>query len=462
MVSPMRRCPFSENIDRRVEVALVCRAAVWARPHAGSERDVFVDPPAHRAQFGRGEPCVDVMHDSACRAGNVMQNINKAGKAKVRHFAAPQRFHATQVERFQRNEVVLRAEFACQRPMKRLPLVRHTLVDTVQMLSGLPPIMGALLLVRQLAVGLRNRPQAVFEGLWCLMLSPITAGEIRRQPKVKACAFTCHDSDNGLFVNDTREVDVHVPKRIAFDGHRFDGAVNLSGLGVLIDRRANLETIPVKEFPAGLCQRERLRIPYFAEGGRANASGGLFGCTGLDVRKEGLIAFVDARGDLLDRLGAKLLPPGVLGQLLQLGKMCLQRVEREMLLVHPVVAAMQSDAMVVYGTTNVNLAMQPFVALTTIQFVRERLAALHYVIPSRFACSRMVISSLDVMLMPDFSASASNRRLASVLSRKLVAFGFFSILQVYHVFAVRCTKMCCLRQQLELSFRKDNALISPT
>ncbi len=51
--------------------------------------------------------------------------------------------------------------------------------------------------------------------------------------------------------------------------------------------------------------------------------------------------------------------------------------------------------------------------------------------PSRLAYARIMVSSVADMAMPDFSARANNKRLASRVSVMLVE-SFFSILVFYH------------------------------
>ena len=425
----MRRCPFSENIHGCVDVSLVRGATVGTRPGTISQCEVLVDAATHRAQLRRGEPAVDVMHDCASLRGNVVQRLHKRGKAQVRHFAAPQGFHPLQVQRFQGDEVIGCTQAMRQCPVKGVPLIRHALMDPGKVHQGLLTIVRALLFAGKPTVRLGKRLQTLLERLWCVKLCSVTIGQIRRQPKVKACAFTCHDSVNGLrFIQKAGEIHVQVPKRIPLDGDGFDRTLYLSGLRVFVDGRTDLETVAIKQLPSGLRQRERLGMTDFAKRWWTHTPGDLTSLPRFHIGEERLIAFINARGNLLGCLGTKLLPPGVPWQLLQLGKMAMQRVDRHMLLVQTIVASMQCDAMIMNRSTDVNLTMQPPVALTPIQFVRECLAH-DYLTPSRLACSRIMTSSLAVMLMPDFSANANNRRLASMLRRRLVAFGF-SILHI--------------------------------
>ncbi len=439
MVSSMRRCPFSENIHRSIQVSSMCRATVWARPHTVSERDACVERAANRAQLGRWEPLVDMMHRSTCLAGDMVQRVEKRCKAQIRHLASPQRFHPLHVERFQGDAIILSAQLTSEAPMKVFSLVRNAFVDTGKMLLGLLAIGGALLLARQLTARLRNRLQTVRERLRCLVCSAITACEVCRQPKIKACAFTCHDSVNGLFLHDAGEVDVQVSESIALDGDGLDGASDLARLRILVDGRADFQSVVVKQFPACLCQSEGFGVADLAKRWSPDASSGCPSLPCLPVRKECLIAFVDAACYLLDGLRTELRPPGVLRQSFQFCEVSLQCRERQMLLVQTIVTLMEGNTMVVYCPTHVNLAMQSLRALAPIDLVHEGLTHRHYCTPYRLACSRIITSSLAVMLMPAFSSSASKRRLASALSRRLIAFGF-SIPRVSHIYAVRCTQ----------------------
>lgn len=82
MISPMRRCPFSENIDGRVQVSLVRGATIRARPHAVSQGDGLVDAPTRRTQLGRREPWANVLDDGACCAGDLVQDVHERSKAQ--------------------------------------------------------------------------------------------------------------------------------------------------------------------------------------------------------------------------------------------------------------------------------------------------------------------------------------------------------------------------------------------
>ena len=108
-----------------------------------------------------------------------------------------------------------------------------------------------------------------------------------------------------------------------------------------------------------------------------------------------------------------------------------------MLLIPSIVALVQSNGFIVNCAANVDKMMQSLCALVSIELILERLAHC-YCMPSRLACSRIIISILADMLMPDFSASANKSRLASRVSVMLVE-SFLFIPLFYH--KIRCDAM---------------------
>ena len=83
----------------------------------------------HMAAFGRGKPRVDMLHHRAMLGRNMMQDVNEGAKPQVRDLAAPQGFHALEVEGLQADGVVLETEVVRQLPVKGLPETCHTAMD---------------------------------------------------------------------------------------------------------------------------------------------------------------------------------------------------------------------------------------------------------------------------------------------------------------------------------------------
>ena len=440
----MRRCPFSENIDRSVDVTLVGRCAIRTRPCAVSQCDLLIDMPTGRAHLRGWEPLVDMVHYGACFCSHLVQHVNKCSKTKIGDLASPQGSHALQFESLKSDEVIVSTKFMCQFPVKCVSLICNALMDTGKALSSFLAIVRTLLLLGKLAVGLYESLQTMFQRLRGVIFSSITTREVGRQPKVKACAFTRHDSFYGRELNDTGEIYVQVSKEIAFDRDRFDNPVNLSRLGEFVDSRANAQSVVPKQFPTSLRQGERFSFCNLSKRRWANPLCSFARFAGIQVPIETLIALIYAAGYLLNSLRTKLLTPRILWQAFQFGQVGLQCVQRQMLLAPTVVPFMERNAMVMNRPANINLAMQTLAVSTPIQFVREHLATRHF-IPSRFAWSRIITSSLAVMLMPDLSASRRKSLLASIVRRRLVACGF-SMPQLYHYIAVSCNAVDTLWQ----------------
>ena len=298
----MRRRPFSENVHCRVDVTLVCHATVVARPHAVSQGEVLIDTPADRAQFCGGEPRIDVRHQCPHLGRDVMQHAEETGTAQVRDFPPPQGLHPLQVQGLQGDAVLLSAELVRQLPVERLPLAGNTPLHTVKMPSGLPAVAGALALRGQSAVRLGKCLQAALQRLRCLIRRAITSRQRGRQPKVAACALTCHDADNGLWLNKPGAIPGHVAQRVTRDRHRLDGAFALTRLGKLVDRCTDLQPVTCKQLPPGLRQREGLSIADLATAGWTNTTREFPSFARLSVGKERLGPFVDACRNVLDGL----------------------------------------------------------------------------------------------------------------------------------------------------------------
>ena len=143
-------------------------------------------------EFCGRKPRIDMIDHGPRFRGDMVQDINKRGEPQIRDLAAPQRFHATQVQGLQGDVVILLTQLPGQVPVEALAEMGHTAMHTGQMLPSFAAIVGPFDFPGEVAVRLGNLAQSVFEGLWRLDLSAIIASEIGRQPKVEACAFTRH------------------------------------------------------------------------------------------------------------------------------------------------------------------------------------------------------------------------------------------------------------------------------
>ena len=182
------------------------------------------------------------MHDGTRFRRDMAQRLHERAKAQVGDLAPPQGLHAVQVQGFERDAIVCGAHLVGQLPVKGLTHVGYPLVHTGQMLLSTRPVGRPLLFARQGLIGRRQQAQSPLEWLGCVFFGPITPRKVRGQPKVKACAFTCHGSLEGLRRDETREVDVQIAQGIPLDGHRLDEAFKLARLGELVDGGAKAQS----------------------------------------------------------------------------------------------------------------------------------------------------------------------------------------------------------------------------
>ena len=117
MASSKGRCPFPENVDGRVMVALVGHATRTG-PDAVAQGDARMKGAADMTALTGRKPWVDMVYDRPSLHSHVMQHLDEVPKAQIRHLAAPQGFHALEGEGFQHDAVIPCAELMRQIPME--------------------------------------------------------------------------------------------------------------------------------------------------------------------------------------------------------------------------------------------------------------------------------------------------------------------------------------------------------
>jgi hypothetical protein len=250
------RRPFLVNSAGRIPVPLV-RSATGAGPHPISQRNEGIEVAADMTQFGRGKPAVNMMHVGPMPVGNLMQDVHKAPKAQISDFAAPQRRHAPQLQVLQVDRVIPGTEVMGQFPVPILPLMRNPGMGLCQSLPCVPPTARAWHGPGQCPIGFAELAQRLFERLGCGDIMAVVSGEKLRKPEIKASGLTRLDPDKRRILTDTGEHDDHTPGRQAFDGERFDGPDNVSGVMESIEPSKEPETIATVIAPAGLTGCDR-------------------------------------------------------------------------------------------------------------------------------------------------------------------------------------------------------------
>src|SRR4029453_16851983 len=126
-------------------------------------------------------------------------------------------------------------------PLPRLALMGNASMDLCQGESCLTSMARTTDFPCQRPIGLADlsegRAQKLRKGFAlrrrsCASSEPgaITACEKGMQPKIKACAFTCHGSADRCLLVEAGKNHHHTPGGQAFDGQRFDGVIDLPGV----------------------------------------------------------------------------------------------------------------------------------------------------------------------------------------------------------------------------------------
>jgi len=344
-------------------------------PLAITQGDCFVSGAAYRTQLCGREPSIDAVYDYARFLSHVVQDTDEAGETQVRYFATPQALHAAKIQVFKVDGVVGIAQFGCKSPVVRIPAVGDALVDTGEVLVRLLTILRALEFMRKFLVGTGDVTLALFKKLRRVKPATIAASDIGLEAEIEPDAFTCQGPVWFLILIEAGKEQVDVTKCIALDGECFDVTDDFTRLGKLVDVLTDANTVVTKQAISRLLKRERFGLSDLAKSWDADVLGGFPLFTRFGIGKEPLIGAVDTLNDILNRLGAKLVPKSIPGQPFQLGDMSLKVGCRQVFAKHTVVATMQRDAMIMDDTANINLLMQSPILFTSIQLEGKRFAS---------------------------------------------------------------------------------------
>lgn len=335
---------------------------------------MLVDRAANVTHLCGREPPTDVVYNRPCLRHHVVQDADEATESQVRHLATPHPLHAAKIQVFQVYGVIGLAQLIGQVPVIRVALVGYLSVYPCKVLVRLAPITGSLLPARKLAIGIGYSVSSLLEEFWRFVPAAVVACEVRLEAEIEPDAFTCQGSIRFLILAEARKEQVQITKCVSFDSYSLDIAIYLARVRELIGALADTNTVAAKQLPPRLFEREGFSLADLAESRRAYPFGRLACFAILDVRKESLVGAVDSLDDILDSLGTEHVPKYVLRQALQLCNVGLKTVCRKMFAEHAVIAAMQSDAMIVDDSADINLLMQAAVLFAAVHLKSKRLA----------------------------------------------------------------------------------------
>ncbi len=182
------------NVDRGVFVSQMNGMAVGAFPNSFLERQIRLDEEAVVALFAGGIEPINDLHRGSCLRAHIVQCFHKITESQITDLFTPKPLHRIEVEVFKAQNVV-----GCSQPQSQLEMivlasVGNPFVHSRQVQPCLLTMMGTSLLARKIFVGLGEFLLGLLEEQRRFYRGSIVESEKGFQTKIKARAFTRHDS----------------------------------------------------------------------------------------------------------------------------------------------------------------------------------------------------------------------------------------------------------------------------
>ena len=324
-----------------------------------------------RAQRRTGFETVYLHDDLAHLHGDVLLDIQELGESQITHLASPHPLHGLEVQVLETQDVALTCQVPRQLEVRVSPFVGKSCMSTRQPLSSLFVVVAPWLLACAYPIQARDLVQVLLQVLWHEVRCVLIVGQEGSEPKVKAADSTRAGYVWDLYFLHDREADVQSSHSISLDGDCFDLTFDLAALGELVGVLADTHPVLTQVFPPRLLQREASVLFHLLEAWTAS----LEGCLPTFILEECLIAAVQAIRDVLYRLATYHLPVRIpFSSHSQLGQVRHQAVLVDVASGEPVVATLQSHAVVPDDAGDIDLVVQVLVTLVVVQAILECLA----------------------------------------------------------------------------------------
>jgi len=306
------------------------------------------------------------MNDLTFEFGNPSQYQQEVAKSQVADLAPPYALHPFEVEGFKEKVIVFIGQLVSQLEKPITTFVSDTLVNSSHVQSSPIPRLGAFGLTTQDTLRFSKLVRMSFEKL--RRLDDLTIGRNKEcfQAKVESRAFTRRGFGwlDFLF---NRKAKPQVAEVVPLDCNRLYLAFNLAVFNELVHLAAKFDLVTFKQFPACLFQREGLIPLNFLEFRRVGFD------VALQVLEKQFIACLNTLYDVLNSLSVNQLPERILRTLFKSGNMFLEEILRKMATILGVVSLVKANTVIVNNTRYINLLIDAFGLLTTIQSEFKRL-----------------------------------------------------------------------------------------
>ncbi len=189
-------CP--QNVYRRVDVSVVVATTFRTYPLPVRKRKFFVVMSAIRTRLRCRRPLSNLTELTIMFETLELQNLNKLPEAKLRHFPAPEAFHALKVQRLGSDKVEPSTQGGGKFPLPIFALGGNLAIHPCELTEATPPIVRTFDFTRKTFVAFAKFCQGVFQELWRLYF----LARVQRQKCVlqsEVCTYTFTRSRQHFF-----------------------------------------------------------------------------------------------------------------------------------------------------------------------------------------------------------------------------------------------------------------------
>ena len=271
-----------------------------------------------------------------------IENANELGERIVRDLSSPQLLHRLDVQVLDAYIGVLLGNGPCELEEPVDTAVLHIPMPSGHVHLRTLTISAPNLLAAQFPLRNTQSRSIRLKEARRLDAATVAAGEEVLESKVIPDGITLsgYDVGRGLYTHDAEPI---VTAVVSLDGHGLDDAFIRTVCYILVVPAEDGDVIAVMELIPSLLQRERgVLLPLAEVRDAVTATAALLLCF-----KECLVGTVDALSDILYGLGTYRTPVLAGCTLTHFREMHLEFICGKVLVVHPVIPAMESDAIVI-------------------------------------------------------------------------------------------------------------------
>jgi len=290
-----------------------------------------------------------------------VQDVQKRAMAEIRDLTTPELLHGLNVQVFHRHQAVCVGQLMGKLEMKLLALVSDLTMQPGNIKPGPFPVVAALYFGTEFFTEPLDLPGSSMQVQRRVFFCSIGSGEEGFQTEIKADAFTRSGLCwlNYLIGNDVQPI---LTKIVPSDSQGFYVPLDATGLKKLVTLTHDADLVSVMELVPSLFQSEGSILFDLLETRWSGFN------PALQIPKEELVGPVNTFSNILNRLGAQLIPETETLCFFETGDMEFDLVCADAFAEQSVISPMQGNQMIVDTTGDIDLVAKMFVPFGMIEF----------------------------------------------------------------------------------------------